>query len=35
MCSSHCITEINILVKFYENRSKDSGDLERTRIEGP
>ena len=34
MCSEHRLTERNILVKFDENRSKDSGDMERTRIEG-
>ena len=34
MCSAHGLTERNTWVKFYENRSKDSGDIERTRIEG-
>ena len=30
-CSAHRVTERNILVKFNENRSKGSGDMERTR----
>ena len=30
MCSAHCLTERNVLVKFKENRPKGSGDMERT-----
>ena len=30
MGSDHCLTEINIWVKFIENRSKGSGDMEQT-----
>ena len=29
--SAHCLTKRNIRVKFNENRSKGSGDMERTR----
>ena len=32
MCSAHCLTKRNILVKFNENRSKGSGDMERTQV---
>ena len=31
MCSAHCLTNRNILVKFHENQSKGSGDKEWTR----
>ena len=34
MCSAHRLTERNIGMMFNENRSKDSGDMEGTRIEG-
>ena len=30
MCSAHCLTERNIWVKFNENHTKSSGDMERT-----
>ena len=31
MCYAHCLTERNIRVKFIENQTKGSGDMERTR----
>ena len=31
MCSAHHLTKRNIRVKCHENRSKGSGDMERTR----
>ena len=31
MCFAHRLTKRNIYVKFNENRSKGSGDIERTR----
>ena len=31
MCSAHRLTNRNISVKFHENRSKSSGDIEWTR----
>ena len=30
MCSAHCLTERNIRVKYHENQSKGSGDMEWT-----
>ena len=30
MCSAHRLTKRNILVKFQENQSKGSGDMEQT-----
>ena len=30
MGSAHCLTEINIWMKFIENHSKGSGDMEQT-----
>ena len=30
MCFAHRLTQRNISVKFHENRSKGSGDIERT-----
>ena len=32
--SAHRLTESNIWVKINENRSKNSGNMEQTRIEG-
>ena len=29
MCSAHCLTLRNILVKYHENPSKSCGDIER------
>ena len=34
MCSAHCLTERNILVKFDEKSLKGSGDMKWTRNSG-
>ena len=34
ICSAHRLTEKNIRVKFNENRSKGSGDIQWTQNEG-